>query len=79
MKLDDLPLDVLLAMQDAILDPTGEGRDRASARAADQGFYVRCTNELDDDGRIILGDPPPVEMDPAEPGVDAVVLRFGNG
>lgn len=42
--LDDLPLDVLLALQEAMTDPTTEGLERARLRAAGAGYWLQCDN-----------------------------------
>jgi len=65
--LDDLPLDVLLAMQEAMADPSESGRERAAQRAADAGFYLHCTSA-----------PPlkPIPMEEAPDSVEALNLRF---
>ncbi|MCA9569039.1 MAG: hypothetical protein KC656_14415 [Myxococcales bacterium] len=65
--LDDLPLDVLLALRDAVADPSEEGRLRAARRAEDAGFYICCT------GGPASG---PIEMEPAPEGVEGFDLRF---
>lgn len=65
--LDDLPLDVLLALRDAVADPSEEGRERARKRAADAGFYLRCAGSPDRE---------PIEMEPAPEGVEGLALRF---
>ncbi len=65
--LDRLPLDVLIALQEAMADPSEAGRVRAAQRAEDAGFYLQCT-----------GVPPhnPIPMDEAPDGVESLVLRF---
>jgi hypothetical protein len=65
--LDQLPLEVLLAMQEALADPSESGQERAAARAADAGFYLHCTSV-----------PPkkPIPMEEAPAGVEALSLRF---
>lgn len=65
--LDDLPLDVLLALRDAVADPSEEGRARAKKRAADAGFYLRCSG---------APETRPIEMEPAPEGVEGLALRF---
>ena len=79
MDLDDLPLDVLLALQDALTDPSEEGAERARKRAAGAGFHVELGNEIDAEGRVVLGQTPvpPVPQPEAEPGVDGVELPLG--
>jgi len=65
--LDDLPLEVLIAMQEAMADPSESGRERAAQRAADAGFHIFCT-----------GAPPlePIPMEPAPEKVEGLNLRF---
>ncbi len=65
--LDDLPLDVLLALQEAMADPSETGRLRAAKRAEDAGFYLHCA-----------GVPPrkPIPMEEAPEGVESLTLRF---
>jgi len=65
--LDQLPLDVLIALQEAMADPSEAGRVRAAQRAEDAGFYIQCT-----------ASPPqhPIPMDEAPEGVESLVLRF---
>ena len=78
MDLDELPLDVLLALQDALTDPSEEGAKRARKRAAGVGFHVELGNEIDGEGRVVLGQTPvpPVPQPEAEPGVDAIELHM---
>jgi hypothetical protein len=68
--LDELPLDVLLALRDALGDPSEEGRKRAAQRAADAGFHIACVG-----GSAVR----PIEMEPAPDGVEALHLRFRHG
>jgi len=65
--LDALPLDVLLALQEAVADPSETGRLRAAKRAEDAGFYLHCASA-----------PPldPIPMEAAPEGVESLVLRF---
>lgn len=67
--LDDLPIDVLLALRDAMTDPTEEGRRRAAERARDAGFHIECTADLIRK---------PIEMEPAPEGVEGFDLRFDD-
>jgi hypothetical protein len=65
--LDELPLDILLALQEAMADPSETGRLRAAKRAEDAGFYIQCTAV------------PPQEaipMEEAPAGVESLTLRF---
>lgn len=85
MHLDDLPLDVLLALQDAMTDPSEAGAERARLRAAGAGFHVALGNAIGDDGAVVLRPPPgPAAAPPAlpqpeaEPGVQAVELPLGD-
>lgn len=64
--LNDLPLELLMALRDAIGDPSDEGRKRAAKRAADAGFYLQCTADKRSS----------IEMEPAPDGVEALHLRF---
>lgn len=87
MDLDDLPLDVLLALQDAITDPSEAGAERARLRAAGAGFHVELGNEVGEDGRLVLERTAPtgsprdaaqvVPLPEATPGIDAVTLPLG--
>ena len=65
--LDALPLDLLLALQEAIADPSESGQERAAARAADAGIYMLCTSV-----------PPraPIPMEEAPESVEGLALRF---
>lgn len=65
--LDALPLDVLMALQEAMADPSETGRERAAQRAADAGFFIQCVSV-----------PPrePIPMAEAPEGVESLVLRF---
>ncbi len=68
--LDELPMELLLALRDALADPTEEGRMRAEARARDAGFYLHCA------GVVVRR---PIEMEPAPEGVEGFDLRFNAG
>ncbi len=78
MDLDAIPLDVLLALQEAMTDPTRAGAERARLRAADAGFHVQCLNPADPEGRIVLAHPPtePEPMPEAAPDTIGVELRL---
>jgi len=67
--LDQLPLEVLLAMQDALGDPTEEGRERARLRAVDAGFHVQFFG----DGGIKA-----IPMEAAPEGVEGLEFKFGG-
>jgi hypothetical protein len=73
--LDDLPLEVLLALQEALADLSEVGRARAAKRAADAGYHVTLT------GTVPAGPPPrydpePIPMEEAADGVESLLLRF---
>ena len=81
MDLDALPLDVLLALQEALTDPTRAGAERAKLRAAGAGFHLKCANPEDPDGRIVLArvpeaPQPPTPMPEASPDAAAIELHF---
>ena len=59
-SLDDLPLDVLLALQQAMTDATAEGVERARLRAADAGFWLQCDNPPAKDAVCGAAEEPPV-------------------
>ena len=40
--LDHLPLDLLLALQEAVADPTADGQERARVNAKKAGHLVHC-------------------------------------
>jgi hypothetical protein len=65
--LDALPLELLIALQTAMADPSELGRQRAERRARDAGIHIAC-----------VGSGPPLAMEPApEGGLEAAVeLRF---
>lgn len=75
--LDSMPLEVLLALRDALADPTEAGRVRAAQRAADAGFYLSCLNEVeevvDPTPRVDLR---PIAMEPAPDDFEGVALEF---
>ena len=71
--LDLLPLEVLLALQEAVSDPTADGQERARLRARDAGFYIHCLRRPD--GEEGVNDPLPMEPGADEPG--SVQLEFG--
>jgi hypothetical protein len=68
MDLDDLPLDVLLALQDAMTDPTESGAERARQRAAGAGFHVAVGNAVGEDGALVLGRAPKEAAPPGDAG-----------
>ena len=74
MKLDDLPLNVLAAMVDAVANPSPDDLDRETLRARGAGFYV-----MRGDGDFVPEDAPTdtVEVDDKLlPGDRPVYLRF---
>lgn len=62
--LDLLPLEVLLALQEAVADPTADGQERARLRAKDAGFYIHCT--MRPDGPEAATDPLPMPSGESE-------------
>ncbi|MEZ4323012.1 MAG: hypothetical protein R3F61_36435 [Myxococcota bacterium] len=77
--LDRLPLDVLLALRDAIADPTEQGRSRAAQRASEAGFYLECLNEASEEPEPpVIADVirEPIAMEPAPEGVAGIELAF---
>jgi len=82
--LSQLPIDVLLALRDAVADPSEEGRLRAQQRAADAGFYLECSNRREVGvPEALVPSPPrvvakPITMGPAPDGVVAVELCFDS-
>ena len=74
--LDQVPLSVLLALQEAATDPSETGRQRAALRAADAGFYLECAGTEGSRTHVITE---PIPMEPApERCDDAVELTFGQ-
>jgi hypothetical protein len=67
--LDELPLEVLLALHDALAGPAEIARLRAASREVDLGYHV----ELSPPKRY---DPEPIPMEPADEGVESLCLRF---
>jgi hypothetical protein len=67
--LDELPLEVLLALHEALADPASASKVRAAKRAADLGFHV----EVSPPPRY---DPEPIPMEEAAEGVESLTLRF---
>lgn len=65
--LDLLPLDMLLALQEALADPTADGQERARLRARDAGFYIHCTMRPDGDETVHCPLPMPSGDDEEEP------------
>lgn len=66
--LDELPIEVLLALHEAAADPTEEGRKRARKRAAEAGFHLACAGSPDTEE--------PIPMEEAPEGVEGLLLRF---
>ena len=59
MKLDDLPLNVLAAMVDAVANPSPDDLDRETLRARGAGFYVmRGDDTVEVDDKLLPGDRP---------------------
>lgn len=79
--LDSLPLPVLLALHEAMADPTEVGRERARSRALDAGFYIHCMGAPENDRppRVLTT---PIPMEPAPDGdleVDGLFRLSGAG
>ena len=70
--LDHLPLEILIALQEALADPTADGQERARLRALDSGMYLHCLRRPD--GKEGVNDPLP--MGAAEDDVEAIQLVF---
>lgn len=64
--LDVLPLDLLLALQEAMADPTADGQERARLAAAEAGFYIHCMMRPDGDEGVNDPLPMPSGEDAAE-------------
>lgn len=74
VKLDDLPLSVLNAMADAVVNPASQDMDREALRARGAGLYV-----MRGDGEFAPEDAPTdtVEVDDKLlPGDRPIYLRF---
>ncbi len=69
--LDHLPLEVLLALQEMMVAPDEEAKERARQRASDAGFYLVAMAGHRTDLE-------PLEMAEAPPDVDGVHLQFGG-
>lgn len=52
--LDDLPLDVLMALLGAGADPSSGGRERAEHQALEAGFLLRCTAAPPDPPGVVV-------------------------
>ncbi len=72
--LDVLPLDLLLALQEAMADPTADGQERARLAAAEAGIYIHCMRRPD--GSEGVDDPIPMPSGDGEQEVTAH-LTFG--
>ena len=70
--LDLLPLEMLLALQEAIADPTADGQERARLRAQDAGLYIHCLSRPD--GSETPYDPLPMPSGEGEESV--ITLEF---
>ena len=66
--LDTMPLELLLALQEAMADPSESGQARARMRARNVGIHIHCLGSPDD-GAIAL-DEPPAGLE------EAIVLSF---
>lgn len=81
--LDDLPIDVLLALQEAVSNPTEEGLERARLRAEDAGFWLQrggrdvqgATSPAPSEAPVLEPEP----MEPAPAGTRGVVLDLTAG
>ena len=64
--LDTLPLDLLLALQEAVADPTADGQERARVSAKKAGHILHCL--MRPDGPEGVDDPLPMPSgeDPGE-------------
>ena len=65
--LDALPLELLLALQEAMTDPSEAGQMRAQMRARNAGIHIHCVGSPNE-GTIALDEPPA--------GTEAIVLSF---
>jgi len=77
--LDQVPLELLMALRDAVADPSEEGRKRAAERAKGAGVYLHCAKSIERDPsppRVLRE---PIPMVPAPAGVDAEQLDFSSG
>ncbi len=76
--LDQLPVEVLLSLQEAMCDPSAEGIERARLRAADAGFHLK----LGDSGVTLepLRDAPPIAAPeaPEDAETDVIFLHFDD-
>jgi len=70
--LDHLPLEMLMAFQEAMADPTADGQERARLRALNSGLYIHCLRRPDGDE----GPNDPLPMAAAEDDTDAIRLVF---
>jgi hypothetical protein len=68
--LDRLPLDVLIALQELMVAPDGEAKERARLRAADAGYYLVAMA-----GK--RADPEPIPLEEAPDDLEAIRLTFG--
>jgi hypothetical protein len=76
--LDDLPLELLIALRDALADPSTAGRARAMKRAAEAGYHLVLGGDAPDLERASPPryDPEPIPMEEAPEGVQSLRLRF---
>ena len=56
--LDTLPLELLLALQEAMADPTADGQERARLAAREAGHWILCLSRPD--GSEGVDDPLPM-------------------
>ena len=73
MNLNELPLNVLHAIQDVITDPVPTGAQREALRAANAGFHVETRRRTPDRPTAPLA----MEAAPMGAGGNVVTLRFG--
>jgi hypothetical protein len=67
--LDELPLDLLIALHEALAGPQSASRVRAAKREANLGLHFELTPPK-------RYDPEPIPMEEAEDGVESLLLRF---
>ncbi len=82
--LDDLPIDVLLALQEAAANPSEEGKERARLRAEDAGFWLQCPAPVGADAAPEAAPTPkpapePALLEPAPSKIRGGVLDLSAG